>query len=160
MRLNRAFMEKGKSFLVQATDVTGPLEGGGTIWAGARASPHLQRRGAALLNFLGVGPTWAALGFIPSLVSQHPGVQSPWLHLTDPQEKHNQLIADLKAVEQKKPGWLLKGSLKPTCIFGKAALWRGVLICQSLSLPYTQAFICCFEMEMLTSISSSFRSAA
>ena len=28
----------------------------------ARASPHLQRRGAALLNFLGVGPTWAALG--------------------------------------------------------------------------------------------------
>ena len=39
----------------------------------------------------------------------------------------------LRQLSRKKPGWLFKGSLKPACIFGKAALWG-----RSPHLPVTK----------------------
>ena len=239
MRLNRAFTEKGKSFLVQATDVTGPLEGGGTIWAvqgplhicrgdellfwtswvlaplgqhlafipalwvtprcpislarvwGFSLTPStsqtLKTAAAAAAKSLQSCPTlcdpidgsppgspvpgilqartleWVAISFSNAwkwkvkmkLLSRVRLFATPWtaayqapppmgfsrqeywsgVPLPSPILKTSTINwwQTSRQLSRKKPGWLFKGSLKPKCIFGKAALWG-----RSPHLPVTK----------------------
>lgn len=137
-----AFIERGKSFLVQATDVTGQLEGGGTIWA-VQGPPH-PCGGEELLFWTSwvLGPLGQHLAFIPVLwvtPSCPISLARVWGFSLTPsisQTLKKSTInwwQTLRQLSRKKPGWLFKGSLKPACIFGKAALWG-----RSPHLPVTK----------------------
>ena len=142
MRLNRAFTEKGKSFLVQATDVTGPLEGGGTIWA--LQGPLHTCRGDELLFWTSwvLAPLGQHLAFIPAfwVTPRCPiSLTRVWGFSLTPPTSQTLKTSTInwwqtsRQLSRKKPGWLFKGSLKPTCIFGKAAPWG-----RSPHLPVTK----------------------
>ena len=131
MRLHRAFIERGMSFLVQATDVTGQLEGGGTIWA-VQGPPH-PCGGEELLFWTSwvLAPLGQHLAFIPVLwVTSSCPISLARVWGFSPTPSISQTFKKstinwwqtLRQLSRKKPGWLFKGSLKPACIFGKAAL--------------------------------------